>query len=475
MLQVETENPKTQLNTPTIPGTVKAPNSVAPIILVADILGLVVSLVLASYLTLSYIQMGFYLTLCVITMVVLAGLYLLDTYHPDRQIAGMRAGYRVFVSNCITGIICILAVYLSKTWEQNLSINPTTFLIGLGLSTIWSIKIRLLTAQWLRSHAENYPWLMLGAGDKSMKVAETFLQSKQCGKLVVLTEDSFQSTAIKPPLIDGGDLSNLMSCAQQHWSGVIVGDDIELSDAVHEILMKLRLQGTPVYRLPDFCEFLFWKIPPSLLEDHWFAFSGGFNLVSGSIRLRTKRVVDLLLSAILLLMLSPLMAIVGLLIKLDSRGPIFYSQLRSGLHGETFRVYKFRSMYKDAEKRGAQWAKKRDPRVTRIGYWLRILRIDELPQIWNVLRGEMSLIGPRPERPEFDVKLKEAIPYYELRYLVKPGITGWAQVLYPYGASFEDAYEKLSYDLYYIKNYSLWLDFAIILKTIRVVFLGKGR
>jgi lipopolysaccharide/colanic/teichoic acid biosynthesis glycosyltransferase len=132
-------------------------------------------------------------------------------------------------------------------------------------------------------------------------------------------------------------------------------------------------------------------------------------------------------------------------------------------------------MYQDAEKRGAQWAGKQDPRITKVGRWLRLTRIDELPQIVNVLRGEMSLIGPRPERPEFDLKLREEIPYYDLRYLVKPGITGWAQVMYPYGSSVEDAYEKLAYDLYYIKNYSLALDLAIFFKTIRVVILGKGR
>jgi lipopolysaccharide/colanic/teichoic acid biosynthesis glycosyltransferase len=175
------------------------------------------------------------------------------------------------------------------------------------------------------------------------------------------------------------------------------------------------------------------------------------------------------------MLVAPLMLVTALLIKLDSPGRVFYSQLRSGLYGQPFRVDKFRSMYQDAEQLGAQWASQRDSRITRVGYWLRLMRIDELPQIWNVLCGDMSLIGPRPERPEFDVKLKEAIPYYEVRYLVKPGITGWAQVMYPYGASVEDAYEKLSYDLYYIKNYSLWLDLAITFKTIRVVLLGKGR
>jgi exopolysaccharide biosynthesis polyprenyl glycosylphosphotransferase len=177
----------------------------------------------------------------------------------------------------------------------------------------------------------------------------------------------------------------------------------------------------------------------------------------------------------MMLLLAPIMLLAAIAIKLDSPGSVFYSQTRTGLNGETFKVYKFRSMYQDAEKRGAQWASEQDPRITRVGRWLRILRIDELPQIWNVLRGDMSLIGPRPERPEFDIKLSEAIPYYNLRYLVKPGITGWAQVMYPYGASIEDAYEKFAYDLYYIKNFSFWLDIAITLKTVRVVLLGKGR
>jgi lipopolysaccharide/colanic/teichoic acid biosynthesis glycosyltransferase len=132
-------------------------------------------------------------------------------------------------------------------------------------------------------------------------------------------------------------------------------------------------------------------------------------------------------------------------------------------------------MYQDAEKRGVQWAQERDPRITPVGHLLRITRIDELPQLWNVIRGDMSLVGPRPERPEFDAKLAESIPYYDLRYCIKPGITGWAQVMYPYGASVEDAYEKLAYDLYYIKNYSVALELWIALKTILVVVLGKGR
>ncbi len=149
--------------------------------------------------------------------------------------------------------------------------------------------------------------------------------------------------------------------------------------------------------------------------------------------------------------------------------------MRTGLNGVTFTLYKFRTMVEDAEKFGARWAEKNDPRITRVGRLLRATRIDELPQLWNVLLGEMSFIGPRPERPDFNSELEAAIPYYDLRHLVKPGITGWAQVLYPYGASVEDAREKLQYDLYYIKNYSVMLDLVILIRTLRVVLVGHGR
>lgn len=214
------------------------------------------------------------------------------------------------------------------------------------------------------------------------------------------------------------------------------------------------------------------KLPLSLIDGHSFLTSSRFQDVNILI---IKRLMDVLISILLLIFLFSLMLLVAAAIKLDSPGKIIYSQLRTGQNGKPFKIYKFRSMYEDAENDGVKWASLGDARITRIGYWLRVLRIDELPQLWNVLSGEMSLIGPRPERPEFDVKLKNVIPNYELRYLVKPGISGWAQVLYRYGASVEDSYEKLAYDLYYIKNYSLWLDLVIFFKTIKVVLGGNGR
>lgn len=187
-----------------------------------------------------------------------------------------------------------------------------------------------------------------------------------------------------------------------------------------------------------------------------------------------KRSFDCLASLGLLVFLAPMLILTALAIRLDSRGPIFYRQRRVGLNGEVFEVIKFRSMFVDAEKNGAQYANKDDRRITRVGHIIRHFRIDEIPQVFNVLRGEMSFVGPRPERPEFTVTLEKEIDHYQARHLVKPGITGWAQVCYEYASTIEGTREKLQYDLYYVNNYSLWLDAKIVLMTVRVALFGLG-
>ena len=457
---------------------VKLPRFISLFLIMGDIFGLFVCLGISSYGTLDHPLIGFDPFVYGFILLTLTGMYLLNTYHPEKEIAGLQAPTRILISSLIVAIITSVLINLSGNWEGNSVGMRGILLVSLGIFTIWAMILRIWAFNWWRSQAQQSRWLMLGANNHAIKFAQMFLTQNPLGRLVILTETGQhipELAEIEPQLSHEGSLNDLSYWSHQPLSGVVVGTQISLSDQQVQSLMQLRLKGIPVYRLPDIWETLCYKLPSSLLEDEWFAFSSGFNLVFCGDSLKIKGVMDIIVTGLLSLLVSPLMIFVGLIIKLDSPGPIFYSQLRTGLYGKPFRVYKFRSMYQDAEKRGAQWASQRDPRITRVGYWLRVLRIDELPQIWNVLCGEMSLIGPRPERPEFDVKLKEAIPYYEMRYLVKPGITGWAQVLYPYGSSLEDAYEKLSYDLYYIKNYSLWLDIVIVLKTIRVVLLGKGR
>ena len=238
-------------------------------------------------------------------------------------------------------------------------------------------------------------------------------------------------------------------------------------------LVTCKLMGIRIMEYPSFFEAMTGKIPVEDINPSWLVQSNGF-LVTPFIRLM-KRIIDIVFASIVLLIALPFFPLVALLIKISSPGPIFYFQNRVGANGETFAIFKFRSMRQDAEKEtGASWAREDDPRVTRIGAFMRKARIDELPQLINVLKGDMSFIGPRPERPEFVREISKVAPYYLERHAVKPGITGWAQVMYPYGASLGDSVEKLRYDLYYINNLSFFLEFLIVFETIKVVLFRRG-
>jgi lipopolysaccharide/colanic/teichoic acid biosynthesis glycosyltransferase len=239
-------------------------------------------------------------------------------------------------------------------------------------------------------------------------------------------------------------------------------------------LLACRIRGIPVIDLAGFYERAKSEVPIDSLKSSWLVYGHGF--VQGRGRQWAKRSFDILCSGVLLLLASPVMLLTMLAIKLDSPGPIIYRQERVGLGGRSFMCLKFRSMRTDAEKDGvARWASKNDSRVTRIGSFIRKTRIDELPQLLSVLKGEMSLVGPRPERPSFVAQLKEQIPFYDVRHCVKPGVTGWAQVRYSYGASLEDARRKHQFDLYYVKNNSLFLDLLVLIETVSVVLFREGQ
>ena len=254
----------------------------------------------------------------------------------------------------------------------------------------------------------------------------------------------------------------------------MLAGDSDIPDWMLTRLMKLRLEGHRIFDLTDFYERYLYRIPVLHIKDGWLAFAHGFDLLHADSQLKIKNVLDAVSALVLLLVLFPVLLLVALLIVIDSRGAPIYSQTRTGRHGRVFELKKFRTMVMDAEKSGARWAERDDPRVTRVGRILRLTRVDELPQLWNVLLGQMSFVGPRPERPEFNEFLEKEIPYYYLRQIIKPGITGWAQVMYPYGSSVEDARKKLQFDLFYIKNYSLVLDLVIAVKTVRVMLTGRG-
>jgi len=238
-------------------------------------------------------------------------------------------------------------------------------------------------------------------------------------------------------------------------------------------LLSCKFKGVSITDSLDIQEELTGKIVTQGLYPSWLIFSDGFNRCRPL--LLAKRIIDVALSGLLAIISLPIALLTAAAIKLESKGPILYTQMRVGEGDAPFKILKFRSMCHEAEREcGAAWASAHDSRITKVGRVIRKLRIDELPQLYNILRGDMSFVGPRPERPEFVEDLKQQIPYYSQRFAVKPGLTGWAQVNYPYGASIEDAEEKLQYDLYYIKRLSLLLDLSIILRTAKVVLLGTG-
>jgi sugar transferase (PEP-CTERM system associated) len=286
----------------------------------------------------------------------------------------------------------------------------------------------------------------------------------------------------------GGDLQILHGVGPliRDQSLVTIVDDLSVDEIVIAMddrrghlplreLLDCKLKGVDVIDIVEFLERESDKVRVDLVNPSWLVFSPGFR--ASRLRKISKRVFDFLTSAAALLVLWPLMALVAIAIKIEDgvKAPALFRQIRVGQFGEDFAILKFRSMRENAEEEsGAVWAVENDPRVTRVGRFLRKVRLDEIPQLFNVLRGEMSLVGPRPERPEFVEELVEKIPYYEERHTAKPGITGWAQVRYSYASSAEDTIQKLQYDLYYVKNGSLVLDITIILQTLEVVIWGKG-
>ena len=452
------------------------------LLIIADIIGLLLCFNLALKIRLSEsLNLQTPILYALIAMY-LFGLYLTDTYKLNRQVSGVRLSERAVLGILAAVGVVTSAIYITGLWGSASIVGRGVLSISAALFTIWAVISRMIADRWLKANQQISRFLVLGNYQKAVEFGREHRKLNSRTEFVCFSDtqsadnshsEEFNSTN-RSTVIE--TVNNLSAWKQQYWSGILIdGAERNLSESMIRELMDMRLKGVYVYSIADFCEQFWQKIPPAYIQDDWFAFTSGFNILHNRIKAKLKQAIDIVVAAIMLVVLLPITILVAIAIRLNSSGPIFYSQVRTGLNGKKFRVYKFRSMYQDAEARGIQWAKEKDPRITSVGSFIRLTRIDELPQLWNVFKGDMSLVGPRPERPEFDLQLRAEIPYYDVRYLVKPGITGWAQVCYPYGASVEDAYQKVAYDLYYIKNYSLFLDFAIALKTLRVVFLGKGR
>lgn len=404
------------------------------------------------------------LPILVIVLVTLMALYVMNVYQFHRRRSATNMALRTFFAVAIAGLIMSSFLYATKSTDVTTVFWRGNLPLAMLLFALWASLVRYVVTVVYDRTVWRPNWLVVGSREETTPARLEYQHSMSPGTMQLVSMNEFNQMLEQ----------NTISQNDSTPSGIILASHQDLSDMAVQRLMQIRLSGTPIVGLADFYEQYLLKIPVNQLKDSWFVFSRGFSLIHHDIALKVKRLADVLLAAFGLILLSPVMLIVALAVAGTSKGPILYTQERHGQFRRVIRLRKFRTMINDAESNGAQWSEPGDPRVTPAGKFLRASRLDELPQLWNVLVGDMSFIGPRPERPDFVNDLEQQIPYYDLRHLVKPGITGWAQVMYPYGRSVEDALRKLEYDLYYIKNYSLTLDVYILLRTVKTVFSRSG-
>ncbi len=361
----------------------------------------------------------------------------------------------------------------------SLMISNWSFMVFLFAVLLFAVSWRLLYFFFLKNGYLNEKIALLGCSSLAYEIVNEIYQQLDCGFTVSalflpLREDckDFLLTLPFSPSIYYGYHNIYSICRRLGIKKIVVALEDRRGNLPIEELLECRMRGIDVVEGETFYEHLTGKIIVEKIRPSWLIFHGGF--CKSSFALFLKRVFGVLLASFGLLLSAPLIIVIAILIKIDSPGPVLFVQERVGKDGKIFKLYKFRSMRVDAEKDAPKWASKDDPRVTRVGKIIRKLRLDEIPQMWNVLKGDMSFVGPRPERPYFVEQLRKKIPFYDQRHTVHPGITGWAQICYPYGASERDALEKLKYDLYYIKYMSIMFDLFIIFKTIQIVLFGKG-
>jgi sugar transferase (PEP-CTERM system associated) len=399
-------------------------------------------------------------------------LYYNDLYVMEVEVRGRVLLLRLVQSLGVAWVILSVIYYI----YPSVAIGRGIFLITIVLLFLLFLILRLLYLKALDLGTFNERVLIVGSGRLAKDVGEKLLARRDLGYQVVgfIDDDPAKlGQSIVNPQVIGDYQSIPRLIKQERVSQVVVALPDRRGKLPINELLDCKLQGTRVVDGVSFYEQITGKIIVEELKPSWLIFSEGFRKPR-HLQIM-KRLLDILLSATGLLVASPLLLLAALLIRLDSPGKVFYRQERVGENGRLFPLLKFRSMGEDAETdTGPVWAERQDPRVTRVGKVLRKTRLDELPQMINVLRGEMSFVGPRPERLHFVEDLKEKIPYYSLRHTVQPGITGWAQIKYQYGSSVKDAMEKLQYDLFYIKNMSLFFDLTVLFQTIKIVMFGGG-
>ena len=400
-----------------------------------------------------------------VTVLTLLLSYYFDLYEPQRISGRWEIYFRLLVVLSVLSFFLAALVY----FFPDLDIGPNVLVVGVTV-----LAIALVIWRWA------YEWIVglsmfrervyvLGNGERARNVVETLRARRDAGMDVVNVEGGGSFKELRERF--AADLRGFRDPKSRIDRIIVAMEERRGSMPLRELL-DLRLSGVLIEDATSLLERLYGKLPLEGLNPSALIFSDGFNVKASQQIVR--RLVSITVSFVALIICLPFLPFIILAVRLSSRGPIFFRQTRVGLRGRPFTVYKFRTMRQDAEAAGAVWATKDDPRVTKLGKFMRKTRVDEIPQLWNVLRGEMAFVGPRPERPEFVRWLSNEIPFYELRHIIRPGITGWAQVRFRYGASLEETKQKLEYDLYYVKHLSLGLDLLIMFETIKTIILRRG-
>jgi len=419
-----------------------------------------------AFLALNY-EDGF-LKIAAVTVLSLTFSYYFDLFEPQIVSAREAIYFRILL---VLGFDCFVISAVLFFFPD----------VEIGQGHVYALGLAILTPVlilWRRA----YDWIVglkffrervyvLGTGEYARSIVEVIGARRDLGMVVVDWKDIADLEPEQRKKIWIGELDRIAN-SKNPVNRIIIAMEKQRGELPIEELLNLRFKGIVVEDVGTLRERLSGKIQLDGLRPSNFLFSEGFRLRAS--QQFTRQILSTLAAATLLLLLSPFLPLFALAVRLSSKGPIFFRQVRVGAGGRNFEVVKFRTMFTDAEAGGAKWATKNDPRVTKIGMFMRKTRIDEIPQLWNVLRGDMGFVGPRPERPEFIPMLAEHLPFYYMRNLIRPGLTGWAQVRYGYGATLAETREKLEYDLYYIKHMSLGLDLLIMFETIKTIVRRRG-
>ena len=422
----------------------------------------------------------FVLVDCIVVAVIVQALYIVGGYNRNTETRGLTYTAEHILAVAAAAAISSLIIYSAAAYDASMKPSRGVLLISFVAFLPLSLVYRRFTRWHIATSTAQRTFLVIGSGQLATQFYENYRQSPNHQQLEFVDNDTARvGSTISgegSPIIQGGIAAKLARL-DARYSGVILAESVDrLGRDLVERLVRIQFQRTRVYTLESFYE-AHWRHVPMQTIDPFWPLQMGFQLARSSPYHYLKRLCDVVAATALLVTSSPLMVIAWGLIRLTSKGPAIFKQVRVGREGQPFTAYKFRTMMSEVsgEETDDIYTREDDPRVTRVGRWLRKLRIDELPQLWNVFKGDLSLIGPRAEWIKCVERYEKKIPFYHFRHLVKPGITGWAQVNYPYGESEEDAVAKLQYDLYYIRHYSLKLDAMIVLKTVHTMLFGKGR